>query len=330
DPDAARSLVSVVGVGQPAKLRLEDVLGSVRPAGAVVTSTERAQVIGPVVATVGRSTRITVGAGDRCVVVVAASGPLLGRRVEMITALVDDTLPLVASSARRGLEASGLDRGLAWTAHELRTPILGVKAAIESVANRSDPPAEELLRLSVEELDKLASDAEGILGWASGRRGLDRQMVDVSALVAEAVTGTWLGQRNEARIAIDAPRPATAFVDPTQLRVAVTNLLRNALAYAESGSVAISVRGDEGAVRVSVRDGGPGVRPADRDGIFEPFARGGAGGHPTGSGLGLFITRQIAEAHGGRAWVDSDGPGHGATFHIQVPTDGRVLQRPAS
>jgi signal transduction histidine kinase len=329
DQDVPRSLVSVVGVASTRRQQLVDALRAVTP-GEVVTTTERSSVIEHVVRSLGRSTRITSSFGDRCVVVVAASGPLLSRRIELMTDLVDDILPIVASSARYRLEASNLDVGLAWTAHELRTPILGVKAAIESVVSRTDPSAEELLRLSVEELGKLASDAEGILGWAAGRRGLDLQPIDVSALVAETVRNDMQHLGTGTKITVDAPQVTVGLVDHAQLRVAVSNLVRNALAYGAMEAVRVTVRETVGAVRVSVADDGPGVPDEERDLIFEPFARGGAGAGLSGSGLGLFITRQVAEAHGGRTWVDTDGRGRGATFHIEVPTDGGVLQRPAS
>lgn len=331
DPDGPRSLVAIVGVGTSVKHRLADRLRRVRPVGEVITPSERRRVIGHVAEALGRSSRVTVRAADRCLVIVAATGPLVQRRTEMIAALLGDSLPLVSASARHEQDASSLDLGLAWTAHELRTPILGVKAALESVADRSDARAGELLRLSVDELDKLASDTEGILGWATGRRDLERRPVDVSSLVADAVAAHGQLHGHAARITVEAPRPAVAAVDPTHLRAAVTNLVRNALAYAGSEGVTVIVDEDDGIVRVSVRDGGPGVPDAERAQIFEPFARGAVGArHVAGSGLGLFIARRVAEAHGGRAWVDPEAPGRGATFHIEVPADGRILQRPAS
>jgi signal transduction histidine kinase len=331
EPDATRNLVAVVGLGGAARIRLVDILLQVHPMGNDVTSDDRSRVIGHIVEALGGSTRITSGTGDRCVVVVAARGAVIERHVEMVTGLIDDTLPLVASSAKHELEVSSFDLGLAWTAHELRTPILGVKAALETVASRTDPSAGEVLRLSVDELARLASDAEGILGWATGRHGLDLERVDVAALVLDTVMNDRQFQGHATRITVDAQDPVIARVDPTQLRVAVANIVRNALAYAAGGGVTVTVRGDEGVVRVSVQDAGPGLTDSDREGIFEPFARGAASArHPGGSGLGLFISRHVAEAHGGRTWVDSDGLGRGATFHIEVPTASEALQRPAS
>jgi signal transduction histidine kinase len=93
--------------------------------------------------------------------------------------------------------------------------------------------------------------------------------------------------------------------------------------------VTVRVEQEEGSVRVSVSDQGPGVPLAERDIIFDPFVRGGAGSRATGgSGLGLFITRRVVEAHGGHVWVDPDA--EGATFHLSLPVDREELQRFAS
>ncbi len=119
---------------------------------------------------------------------VANDEALLQRRVEMVGTLLDDTLPLLSRSEREEQRTSRMAVGLAWTAHELRTPILGVKAALEVVAKRSAPRDDELLRLSLRELEQLAADTEGILGWAVGGRDLSPRYVDVAQLVEDAVT----------------------------------------------------------------------------------------------------------------------------------------------
>jgi signal transduction histidine kinase len=91
----------------------------------------------------------------------------------------------------------------------------------------------------------------------------------------------------------------------------------------------VHVASEGTAVRVSVRDQGPGIPREERATIFDPFVRGREGSRVRdGSGLGLFITRRVVEAHGGRIWVDPDDDG--STFHVLLPVDGRELQRSAS
>ncbi|MCD6022949.1 MAG: integral rane sensor signal transduction histidine kinase, partial [Actinomycetia bacterium] len=260
---------------------------------------------------------------------VASRSPFAQHRVDMIGSLLEDSLPLLRASAREAKRSSHLDVGLAWTAHELRTPILGVKAALEGVVGRSGPRDESVLRRSVSELEKLALDTEGILGWATGRRELETSHVDVSRLVEDAIASYRLHDA-DATIVVDADASVTASVDPVQLRAAVVNLIRNAVLYSSRESVVrVQVASEGTAVRVSVRDQGPGIPREERATIFDPFVRGRGGSMVRdGSGLGLFITRRVVEAHGGRIWVDPND--EGSTFHVLLPVDGRELQRSAS
>jgi signal transduction histidine kinase len=266
-------------------------------------------------------------AGDA--ILFAGGGARLRSSVEIVGSLLGEVLPLLSTMVRAQQRDGQLDTGLAWTAHELRGPLLGVKAAVESVVGRSEPADEILLRLCLRELEQVVGDTEGILGWAVGARVLRPRQVDVVRLVQEAVDSCRFEAR-EGKIEVAAPQRAMARVDPMHLRAAVANLVRNALAYSDPGST-VEVRVvDEGArLRVSVRDQGPGVPVAERQSIFDPFVRSGVGsrnGH--GSGLGLFITRRVVEAHGGKVWVDADHMG--ATFHVQLPVEGRERQRFAS
>jgi signal transduction histidine kinase len=108
-------------------------------------------------------------------------------------------------------------------------------------------------------------------------------------------------------------------VDEARLRTAVTNLVRNALAYSAPDStvhVRLRIAGER--VIVSVADEGRGLAPGDRDRVFDPFVRGqGGSGRNAGVGLGLFITRRIVEAHGGSVWAEPAE--QGTTFHIALP-----------
>jgi signal transduction histidine kinase len=182
----------------------------------------------------------------------------------------------------------------------------------------------------VSELEKLALDTEGILGWATGRRELETSVVDVSRLVEDAIASYRVMHDVDATIEVEADPSVTASVDPVQLRAAVVNLIRNAALYSgRDAIVRVHVASEGAAVRVSVRDQGPGIPREERATIFDPFVRGREGSTVRdGSGLGLFIARRVVEAHGGRIWVDPDD--EGSTFHVLLPVDGRELQRSAS
>jgi signal transduction histidine kinase len=326
DDQGPRTLTAVAGVNAQKGKQLDERMGTVVP-WARATSRQRADLRGRFADAVGAG-RVTVREAGDAVVFVANDEPLLQRRVEMVGALLDDTLPLLSRSEREEQRTSRMDVGLAWTAHELRTPILGVKAALEVVAKRSASRDDELLRLSLRELEQLAADTEGILGWAVGGRDLSPRSVDVAQLVHDVVTTYRL--LHGGTVEVVAQPPVMALADPMHLRAAVVNLVRNAVLYSDpNGVVTVQVEEEESAVRVSVGDQGPGIPVAEREIIFDPFVRGGAGSRTgAGSGLGLFITRRVVEAHGGRVWVDSEEVG--ATFRMLLPVDREELQRFAS
>lgn len=325
--DGVRTLASLSGVNAAKTDVVMRNLGEVPPSDQM-SDGERAELrqrFARVLGVRGATLRDAAGA----LVLVASRSPFAQHRVDMIGSLLEDSLPLLWVSAREAKRSSYLDVGLAWTAHELRTPILGVKAALEGVVGRSGPRDESVLRRSVRELEKLALDTEGILGWATGRRELETSVVDVSRLVEDAIA-SYRSYDVEATIVVDADPSVTASVDPVQLRAAVVNLIRNAALYSGRDAVVrVHVASEGTAVRVSVRDQGPGIPREERATIFDPFVRGREGSRVRdGSGLGLFITRRVVEAHGGRIWVDPHD--EGSTFHVLLPVDGRELQRSAS
>jgi signal transduction histidine kinase len=97
----------------------------------------------------------------------------------------------------------------------------------------------------------------------------------------------------------------------------VTNLLENALAYAPDSPVWMRTIAEGDGVRMSVIDHGPGIEPDQRRTVFRKFGR-GRDNRRAGTGLGLYITRGLVEAHGGRVWLDEDVQ-RGASFHVTFP-----------
>src|SRR5919204_6402393 len=156
----------------------------------------------------------------------------------------------------------GLDLGISWTAHELRAPLLGVRAALEVVASdlETDPRRAEILRRVLVEVERLAATADAVLGWASGTRPLVLRDIDVTRLVEEAIDSCRLGGADGFVLTRRPEAGAFARIDPEHVRAAIANLLRNARAYADPGTtVEIDVVADGVDVTVSVRNRGPGV-----------------------------------------------------------------------
>lgn len=221
-----------------------------------------------------------------------------------------------------GPAAEQLDLGLAVTAHELRTPLLGAKAAVEHLAEKKGASSNDsqILRRVGRELDQLAQLVDLLLSWTVGSGTLDLRPTDLVGVVQEAIFSC--GHQGAGRIRLSAPARLVIKADPRHIRGAVSNVIGNALVYSpESREVEIEVAGRDRWATVSVCDHGSGVEPTEVESIFDPFTRGSAAGdgRRPGAGLGLFIARRVIEAHGGDISVESNG--FGSTFEIRLPIE---------
>jgi signal transduction histidine kinase len=258
-----------------------------------------------------------VDAGD-AVMLVGVSPAGATAPMGVVAGMLEEALRRRSSSPTLGGSPRG-HLGIAWTAHELRGPLLGVKAAIELMllesGDVSDPDRERLSR-SLDELQELAGLVDGLLAWGAGAQPLQRRPVDIVELVDEVVRRC-ARESGEERVIVHAPDAALVRVDPVHLRTAIANIVRNALAYslpATKVEVAVEVR--DGMVLLGIHNEGPAIPPGGPS-VFDPFIRGDrAGRHPAGRGLGLFIARRVVEAHGGRIWFESGEDG--TTFYIRL------------
>jgi K+-sensing histidine kinase KdpD len=241
---------------------------------------------------------------------------------------LDRLSPLVSGAlVRHGLSGTRSSRhtpsemGIAWTAHELKAPLLGAQAALDLVSQSATrDEGQELLLRTRQELRQLSELIDPLLRWSSGTETLSRQYLDLVEVTRGAVASSNLGMPSE-RVTVSAPERRYIRGDPHQLRSAIANVVRNALAYSPSPSpVEVSVEGNDRSARVVVRDRGTGIPRGEREAIFEPFSRGRSSGQPRGgSGLGLFIARRVLEAHGGSIALRPSTVG--ATFELEIPVE---------
>lgn len=211
--------------------------------------------------------------------------------------------------------------------HELRTPLTTVRMAADVLYDgreEFDPTARRTAELLKSELDRFESLLTGLLEisrFDAGAAELQPDDVDLAELVrAEAAAQQPLADRYATRIVIDAPGPAPCRADPRRIRRIVSNLLSNAIEHGEGRDVVVTVRGNEDAVAVAVRDHGVGFSAAQSHQVFTRFWRGDPSRQRTvgGSGLGLSISLEDAQLHGG--WLNAWGrPGHGAQFRLTLP-----------
>jgi signal transduction histidine kinase len=214
---------------------------------------------------------------------------------------------------------ASLELSLALTAHELRGPLLTSRAAIDMVAASPELAGDNqgTLNSVATLLAELAQSVDSILHWAAGTATLRTRRIDLSKVVGQAARETAGGDRSRLRLRMS--KEVSVEADSRHLRLAIGNLIRNALEHAPAKTpVEVSVARRNGNAIVTVVDGGPGVSAPERASIFDPFVTGAIlDGDRGGRGLGLFITRRVVEAHGGRVWVESNG--RGARFRISLP-----------
>ena len=214
--------------------------------------------------------------------------------------------------------------------HELKTPIASIRLYLETLQKHSveENKRQEFYRTMMADSDRLLATIEQVL--RTGRIGsathhkLNRSRLDLNGVVEECLT--------KARALHHVPGesfefhpgpPATVWADPDEVRAAVSNLIDNAVKYSGQ-QVKISVETapvDGRYVRLRVKDEGVGIPKMELKQIFKRFYRvpGPLATRVKGTGLGLYIVRSVAKRHGGRAWAESEGPGRGSTFVLQLP-----------
>ncbi len=210
-------------------------------------------------------------------------------------------------------------------AHEFKTPLTSIKAAITSILTNSgrDPVERELLTVADEEADRLTTLLTRTIEVArieAGHVKLDRQPCAVAQLVADAIDQLKrFCEGRDIRVDIPAGLPPVD-ADPGLIALVLRQLLDNALKYASpSASIAISAERLEDNIIVHVSNDGPGIPAEELNAIFQKFYRGrDVRGRIPGTGLGLTIAREIVATHGGTLSVSSH-PGGGVRFSFTLP-----------
>ncbi len=210
--------------------------------------------------------------------------------------------------------------------HELRSPMAAVIGAARTLQDRwrelTPEQRASFLALISDETSRLATLIGDVLDTSRIEAGTFTYAftdVDLAELVRETVSTAGLGQDEVDVVAHASESVPRVRGDRERLKQILLNLIENAVKYSPAGGrVDVNAWSDNGRVRVAVEDCGPGI-PREQQGlIFEKFGRANVGGGKPGSGLGLFIARSIAEAHGGTLDVRS-APGQGATFTLELP-----------
>jgi PAS domain S-box-containing protein len=224
------------------------------------------------------------------------------------------------------------DRFVAIAAHELRTPVTTAKGYLQLLERQMLGETIDRGRLQLfvdrigaglERLEELVSDLLDVSRIQQGRLNIDPAPCDLTE-IGRTVLGRYETPEERApsphRLILDAPEPVIGEWDRDRLDQVVTNLVSNAVKYSpEGGEVRLRIVTAAGGATIAISDQGLGIPIEEQGALFKPFARGAAvQGRISGTGLGLYIVRQIVEAHGGTIAVRSV-PERGTTFTVTLP-----------
>ncbi|HEX5386269.1 MAG TPA: ATP-binding protein [Gemmatimonadales bacterium] len=235
--------------------------------------------------------------------------------------------------ARLEQSFASLRRFTADASHELKTPLMVLRAGVERGLTHPQTPREVMQSLdeTLEQLNQMTEMVDNLLTLArvdEGRAPLSLEEGDLREVVADvSETAGMLGE--DAQVVVSTrmpPAPVRLPMDRHRIREMLLNLVTNAIKYTPpGGQVGLSLTEADGVVTLVVQDTGIGIAPGDLPHIFDRFWRADPArsrtGERAGTGLGLAITKWIAEAHGGAITVQSR-PGRGTTFTVRLPAAG--------
>ena len=307
----------------------ERTLVALNTAALDVLGTDAAAFIGQ---PVGESFEVRSGGG---VPALRTGLPSTEGQVDLVFRRPDGTDVPVTATIRTGsgtiviaMRPSGERSGIAiisTVSHELRSPLTSVKGYTSLMLNRWDRLKDEQKRTMLEQVHhdadrvtRLVTELLDISRLETGRLVLRRQMVDLAPLARSVVEKVGMAiPELDCTVAFPSDLP-WVYADPDKVEQVLTNLVENAAKYGSPKAMQVTGELEEGAVAVAVRDTGEGIPPEDLPRVFTKFFRRDHG-RPTGTGLGLWISQGLVEAHGGSLTAAST-VGDGSTFRFTLPT----------
>jgi len=210
-------------------------------------------------------------------------------------------------------------------AHELRSPLTSVKGFSSTLVSRWDRFTDEQRRQFVESIhsdaERMARIVSEVLDLArleANRLELNLQRVELRLLVDKSVQSQ-SELAGAARVTVGIDEDITAWADPERLTHVISNLIENAIKFSDDGPIEITAeRTAEGSTLLQVSDRGVGIAPEILPHIFQGPASSAQKATPSGSGLGLYLSRRLIEAHGGTLRVASEERS-GSTFSVTLP-----------
>lgn len=215
---------------------------------------------------------------------------------------------------------------LATASHELRTPLASVYGGAQTLLHRTslgDAERERILRVVVAEAERLRTVVDSILTASSLEAGafeLALEPTSATAIAEEAVERARERAPREASISFEPGSAPPALADPERLRQVLDNLLDNAIKFSpEVVEILVSITSSDGRLQITVSDRGIGIAPEESERVFERFYRASEAKErqPSGTGLGLYVVRELVERMGGEVSLEPN-PGGGARFSFSL------------
>ncbi|WP_437596018.1 HAMP domain-containing sensor histidine kinase [Sorangium sp. So ce590] len=253
----------------------------------------------------------------------------------MLTMSALNPQPTGTLDVRRPARASEHDGGdgfrdefLTLASHELKTPLTSLALQVQRMKRMSERQAGdastwvaslEVVGRQVNRLARLCDDMLQAIALRAGQLAPERQSVDLGALVREVVAGLAIElSAPSTSISVDTPEGVVGRWHREQIGRLVLNLVKNAIMFGEGRPISVEVKASPRGAQLLVRDHGTGIADEDQERIFACFERVGDVEHFGGLGLGLYLAREIARAHGGQIGVESS-LGRGSTFLVDLP-----------
>ena len=236
-------------------------------------------------------------------------------------------LRLIAEEAQKAKAAF-----VAKVSHEFRAPLNMIIGLVGLMVDTPQLYAEELppdlwkdleiVHRNCEHLSSMVNDVLDLSQAEAGRLTLHKEQADLAEVIDSTLAVICpLVEKKQLALQVTLPDDLPeVHCDRRRIRQVILNLMSNAARFTEKGGITVQVTKQDGHLVIGVTDTGPGISPEDAERIFEPFYQGSSdySGGAGGSGLGLSISKQFIELHGGRIWLESD-LGVGTTFYFQLP-----------
>lgn len=255
------------------------------------------------------------------------------KEIEIKLSLQDLTQQLQKANARLKELDQQKSEFLSIATHQLRGPLAGIRGHLSlildgsygKVTKRTQEVIERIFRSSGI-LVQTVNDFLNVSRIEQGRMQYDREDFAVNKLVGDIVEELEpVAKARNLKLTLEdtcTGGACTVHADKAKLSHIFLNLIDNAIKYTEKGWVKVTLAHEGKVVRFAVTDSGVGIAPDEIGALFEKFVRtkGASSVNVNGTGLGLYVARQMVEAHNGKIWAESDGKGKGSSFIVELPT----------